>query len=73
MGSRPASLDYGRREGPLQGIAEHRDEGIGAHPVTFDSGSKMGSEMGSRSGSEPTSPRAGAKVGPPAGFTIILS
>ena len=62
MGSRPASMDYGRRDMPLQGIAENRDEGVGAHPVTFDSGSEMGSEMGSRAGSEPASPRAGGKV-----------
>ena len=63
MGSRPASMDYGRRDMPLQGIAENRDEGVGAHPVTFDSGSEMGSEMGSRPTSEPPSPRAGGKVG----------
>ena len=62
MGSRPASMDYGRRDMPLQGIAENRNEGVGAHPVTFDSGSEMGSEMGSRPGSEPASPRAGARV-----------
>ena len=63
MGSRPASMDYGRRDMPLQGIAENRDEGVGAHPVTFDSGSEMGSEMGSRPTSQPPSPRAGGKVG----------
>ena len=62
MGSRPASMDYGRRDMPLQGIAENRDEGVGAHPVTFDSGSEMGSEMGSRPASQPPSPRAGGKV-----------
>ena len=62
MGSRPASMDYGRRDMPLQGIAEHHGEGVGAHPVTFDSGSDIGSEMGSRPGSQPASPRGGARV-----------
>ena len=62
MGSRPASMDYGRRDMPLQGIAEHHGEGVGAHPVTFDSGSDIGSEMGSRPGSQPASPRGRAWV-----------
>lgn len=72
MGSRPASMDYGRRDMPLQGIAENRDEGVGAHPVNFDSGSEMGSEMGSRPGSEPASPRAGGKVGRPLLLLLAL-
>lgn len=60
-------MDYGRRDSPLEGIAENRaEEGIGAHRINFDSGSEMGSEMGSkmgsRPGSEPVSPRAGARV-----------
>ena len=50
-------MDYGRREGPLQGIPE-RTEGVEGHRLNFDSGSEMGSEMGSRPGSGPPSPTA---------------